>query len=100
MRSIERMIVVAFIFSIITPAAAGSALTSTTLGGNPRVYYLGDDRQVHELAWNPGWQHNAVTAGTDAPPAAAGSALTATTLGGNPRVYYLGDDRQVHELSW
>ena len=82
-------------------AAAGTALTATTLEGNPRVYYQADDRQVHELAWDPPeWHHRVVTRDAGGPTAAAGTALTATTLEGNPRVYYQADDRQVHELAW
>ena len=83
-------------------AAAGTVLASTTLGGNPRVYYLGGDHHVHELAWlDDHWNHSdASVAASGAVPAASGSALTATTLGGNPRVYYQADDHCVHELAW
>jgi hypothetical protein len=83
------------------PVAAGTALTSTTVGGdNPRVYYQGDDRRIHELAWwGDHWNHAVV--GLDVPPAVAGTALTSTIVeGDNPRVYYQGDDRHIHELAW
>jgi hypothetical protein len=46
-----------------SPAAAGSALTATTLGGNPRVYYLADDHRVQELAWlGSEWSYAPVSA--------------------------------------
>jgi len=83
------------------PAAAGSALTSTTLGDDPRVYYLVDDQRQYELAWwGDNWHCRAVSADAGGPTAAAGSALTSTTLGGDPRVYYLADDHRIHELAW
>ena len=41
---------------------AGTDLAATTLNGNPRVYYQGDDGHVHELAWSPpDWVHRDVT---------------------------------------
>src|SRR5512135_3067285 len=50
--------------------SAGTALTSATLGGNQRVYYQADDRQVHELAWDPpNWHHNAAAKDARAPTA-------------------------------
>jgi hypothetical protein len=83
------------------PAAAGSALTSTTLGDDPRVYYLVDDQRQYELAWwGDNWHCRAVSADAGGPTAAAGSALTSTTLGGDPRIYYLADDHRIHELAW
>lgn len=43
-------------------AVAGSALTSTLLDGNPRVYYLGSNNHVYELAWWGGnWHPRDVT---------------------------------------
>ena len=82
---------------------ASGAIVSTTLSmsGNPRVYYLGDDGQIHELAlWGGSWHHLVVTTAAGGPRAAAGTALTSTTYNGDPRVYYESDDGQIHELAF
>ncbi len=103
---IKNLLLVFFVVALTAAsAAAGSALTSTTLdGNNPRVYYLGNDNHVYELAWHNNenlWYHRDVTADAGGQPAAAGGALTSTTLdGNNPRVYYLGNDNHVYELAW
>jgi hypothetical protein len=84
------------------PAVIGSPLTATTQSSNlPRVYYLGIDFQVHELAWwGDKWHHSAVSSEAFGPKAIEGSPLTSTTCSNNPRVYYLAADFQVHELAW
>jgi len=85
----------------INQAAPGSSLTSTTLGGNPRVYYLDANNHVNELAWHSNdntWYGRDVT--EDATQAAHGSSLTSTTLGGDPRVYYLDANNHVNEMAW
>ena len=85
------------------PAMAGSALTSTLLDGNPRVYHVGNDNHVYELAWSRDddhWYQRDVTGDAGGQPAMAGSALTSTLLDGNPRVYYVGNDNHVYELAW
>jgi alpha-L-fucosidase len=96
------------------PAAGGRMLTGFGVGMDldPRVYYLGADKQIHELAWfkddpqGPGalgkWHYRPVGQEAGAVPAAAGSALAGFGVGTDldPRVYYLGADNQVHELAW
>ena len=73
------------------PAVAESALTSTIDNGNPRVYYLGGNNDVYELAWSgSNWNASDVTKAAGGTPAGAGSALTSTIYSGNPRVYYFG----------
>ena len=68
------------------PLASG-AVVSTTLNGDPRVYYESGDGQIHELAlWGGNWHHLVVTTVAGGPPAAAGTALTSTTYNGDPRL--------------
>ncbi|HEX4835381.1 MAG TPA: hypothetical protein VFW01_03505 [bacterium] len=85
-------------------AAAGSALTGCTLGNTQHVFYLGADRHVRELWWDPesGWHSNDLMTATagEAPNAASGSALTSYALGIIQHVFYLDTDSHVHELWW
>jgi hypothetical protein len=79
-----------------------SPIISTTVNGDPRVYYLDAYRHVHEMAWFSGmWHYRNVTTDASGVPAARGSTLAVTTItNGDPRVYYLADDGHVHELAW
>lgn len=85
-------------------AAVGSALAGYVRGSVQHVFYLGADRHVHELWWDPasGWRAvdlmTAVAGG--APNAAVGSALAGYPLGVTQHVFYLGGDNHVHELRW
>ncbi len=85
-------------------AEVGSALTGCTLGNTQRVFYLGADRHVHELWWDPesGWHPNDLMTATggEAPNAAVGSALTGYALGIIQHVFYLDAEDHVHELWW
>jgi hypothetical protein len=107
------------------PATDGSALASTDVkGGYQRVYYIGSDRHVHELAYGDDheWSHKDISCFADNYPPnwwealpSWDSPLTAVTYGtkvtGNPaigynviegiepRVYYC-TDHKVHELGW
>jgi hypothetical protein len=76
----------------------GSALTCFGVGGQlTRVYYLDDNAQVNELAWQVGsWSPHRL-------PwiAARDSALTCYGANGAAtRLYYLDADYQVNELAW
>jgi hypothetical protein len=87
------------------PGDADSSVASTTLAGNPRVYYLAYNATVNELArWDDNsWHHRPVSAEARAPGAAFGSPLSSITLGDSPRVYYVGYDGGrylVHELAY
>ena len=89
------------------PGYGGSPLAATTLNGNPRVYYQGNNyARIHELAWIPNDWHDR-DIGSGAVPidgaewgAIPGTGLAATTLNGNPRVYYVEPGYKVHELAW
>jgi len=82
-------------------AAHGGLLTAPIHNGDPRVYYLGYDYHVNELAyWGGGWHHLDLTTRTSAAPAAGGSSLTSIFYNGGPVVYYLGTDRCVHRLGF
>ena len=84
-------------------AAAGSALMGFTLGGSQHVFYLGADRRVHELWWDPasGWHPSDLMTAAGGPPnAAAGSPLVGYTRGSFQHVFYLGADNHIHELRW
>jgi len=82
-------------------ATTGTALTSTTYNGDPRVYYESSDGQIHELAlWGDNkWHHLVVTTAAGGPRAHGATALTSTTYNGDPRVYYESSDGQIHELA-
>ena len=87
------------------PVASGDSLIATTVGGDPRIYYLAADGHIHELAWTGAgaeraWVHRDLTSDTGGSLAAAGSALSTTVVNGAPRVYYLDDDQHVQELAW
>jgi len=94
------------------PAAPGSSLASTILGGYPRVYYLCDDNHVHELSdwYGERWNHRDISCFADnyinwqAELPAKGSPLTAVNYhDSDPRVYYLVTGSiyfGVHELGW
>ena len=92
------------------PAIAGSALASHDFGGS-RVYFIGSDNHVHELAWLVNqqgqllWNTTDLTAnakdgnGNTPPPPITGSALASHDFGGS-RVYFIDSDNNVHELAW
>ena len=74
------------------------------MGGDPRLYFIGADEDVHELAWtgdpaSRGWYHGNLSYEAAAPPA-TGSGMSATTVNGAPRLYYVGEQGHVHELAW
>lgn len=91
-----------------------STITSTsTSTGAPnsqtyysRVFYLGIDLHVHDLALSSGTfaespvTHRDASQIAMAPPATVGSALVSTSYKGEPRVYYFADDYHIHELAW
>lgn len=88
---------------VLPSSGAGNTMTSISFNGDPRVYYIGQDKDVHELAWNGGWTYrdlNSDLASKNiyAPPACCG--IAATTFYGDPRVYYCGNDNMIHELAW
>ncbi len=92
------------------PPITGSALASHDSGGS-RVYFIGSDNHVHELAWlvnqqgQLSWNTTDLTAntkdgnGNTPPPPITGSALASHDSGGS-RVYFIGSDNHVHELAW
>jgi hypothetical protein len=84
------------------PAAPGSSITVTSVGGNdPRVYYTGNDNHVYELAWfDNNWHFRDVTADSKGKPAAPDSSITTSISGNDPRVYHLSSDNHVYELAW
>lgn len=81
---------------------AFGGLTSITIDGYPRVYYVGDDYTVHELGWgwvDEKWCYRNV--GREAGAELALGGLTSTKdKGGNPHIYYIGRDYLVHEIAW
>jgi len=93
---------------------AGSALASHDSGGS-RVYFIGNDNHVHELAWADQqgqwvWNTTDLTAtakdanDNDPPSAIADSALASHDSGGS-RVYFIGKDPtsgddHVYEIAW
>lgn len=81
--------------------AKTSPIHSVTVNGNPRVYFLGPDQHVHELAWvADSWQHRDLTTDASAPVAVPGSLAVTTITNDDPRVYYLTSDGHIHELAW
>ena len=75
--------------------AIGSAMTSTTYDGDPRIYYVGDDNMIQELAYSGGnWLARSVGSEAKAVPA-IGSAMTSTTYDGDPRIYYFGIPKEI-----
>jgi LPS sulfotransferase NodH len=87
----------------VHPHALGySGLASTTtVDGNPRVYYQAPDRSIWELAWmGDKWAAFGASASVGAR-ADLGSSLASTrTVDGNPRVYYRAKDQTIWELAW
>jgi len=85
-------------------SAAGNALAAFQIGdaGAAAVYYLGDDKHVHELSWyGPKWVWKDVTAQAQGAAPAAGNSLAAFALGNERRVvYYLDAHNHVNELEW
>jgi hypothetical protein len=74
------------------PAYSGGleALTATTKNGQPRIYYVAEDRMIVEIGFDgSSWFHKHIGSNTGAIPYASGG-ITSTTYNGNPRVYYLG----------
>jgi hypothetical protein len=42
-------------------AATGTSIAGFAVAGvDPRVYYLGENGEINELAWNPGWVNNVI----------------------------------------
>jgi hypothetical protein len=87
------------------PASSVSPLSSITYGGDPRVYYVGDNYHVYELAWHSSdstWHNRDVTADSGDQPAGIKD-LSSITYGGDPRVYYLryigNDNYHVYEFA-
>lgn len=89
-------------------AAVGTRLASlgTSASHDPRVYYVGGDGHVHELAWvtlpflGSRWYRSDLTRTTGAPPPAGlrSLAVTGTTTELFPRLYQLAADGHVWEL--
>lgn len=86
------------------PAAPGSSIAAVNIGGNgnPRVYNLGSDNHVYELAWfGNNWHFRDVTTDSNGKTAASESSIVTTAFAGNdPRVYHLSSDNHVYELAW
>ena len=94
-------------------AIAGSALASHDSGGS-RVYFIGNDNHVHELAWanqQGQWLWNTTDLTSVArdihnnppPQPIASSALTSHNTSADPggsRVYFISSDNHVHEIAW
>jgi hypothetical protein len=81
------------------PAGQGSPIAAITYGGEPRVYYSGNNEHIYELAvTTKGWVFNELTKVTGGESAGQGSPIAATTYGGNPRVYYSGNNGHIYEL--
>jgi hypothetical protein len=71
--------------------------------GTQHVVYVGEDKHIHELWWDPsGWHPNDLTKATGAPLAS----ITGTPAGyvfdaeGTQHVVYVGEDKHIHELWW
>lgn len=81
--------------------AKTSPIRSVAVNGNPRVYFLGPDQHVHELAWvTDSWYHRDLTQDASAPVSAPGALAVTTITNDDPRVYYLTPDGHIHELAW
>ncbi|AKB45063.1 hypothetical protein [Methanosarcina vacuolata] len=80
-----------------------SLLSSITYGGDPRVYYIGNNGHVYEYAWHSSdstWHNKDVTAEAGGQPAVDGSAFTSINDGfDNIYVYYFGNNNHVYELA-
>ena len=85
-----------------TLPAASSGLTSLYFNTADRVYYIGTNEHVEQLAWTgSGWANYDLTA-------AAGAAVLALASGGitslyfnsADHVYYIGGNQHVQELMW
>lgn len=84
-------------------AAPDSPLTGFALSGTySRVYYVANDRHVHELAWNGAqWSQGDVSGPANAPNAQGSSPMTGFVVSSNlGRVYYEGTNQHVIELWW
>src|SRR5690606_31229442 len=86
------------------PAVSGSPLSVITISNDdPRVYYLGVDQHVHELAWKSlthVWYHTDVSAAGGGLLVDPDSKLGTTTVNSQPLVYYMTADKHIHELKW
>jgi hypothetical protein len=70
-------------------------------GGNPRLYYLGGDQHVYELAWfDTDWHTLDITTDAQGTPAASDSSLQTLNYRGQPRIYQLGANHHIGELAW
>jgi len=82
--------------------ARGTALTSYPLGSSGHVLFMDTSNRLHELwfdsAQSPGWNHNDLTASTEAPLLAGGTALTSYPLGSSGHVLYMDASNHLHEL--
>jgi predicted O-methyltransferase YrrM len=84
------------------PPAAGTALTSYTLGSSCHVFYIDTRNHVRELWFDltqgSGWHHNDLTASARASTAAAGTALTSYPMASSGHVLFIDADHHLHEL--
>jgi predicted O-methyltransferase YrrM len=82
--------------------AAGTTLTSYSLGSSGHVLFMDASNHLHELwsdpAQSPGWNHNDLTASAGAPLPKAGTALTNYTLGSSGHVLFIDNQPDVSEL--
>jgi hypothetical protein len=82
--------------------AAGTALTSYSLGGSGHVFFIDTGSHLHELWFDPvqgsNWNHNDLTASSGAAFPAAGTALTSYSLGGGGHVFFIDTSSRLHEL--
>jgi hypothetical protein len=83
--------------------AAGTALTSYSLGSSGHVFFVDASNHLQELwydpAQGPDWNHNDLTASTGIAPA-AGTALTGYTLGSSGHVFFVDESNHLHEFRY
>jgi hypothetical protein len=67
------------------------------------VVYRGEDSHIHELWWDGGWNHNDLTAASEAPSNVDGDPDGYTFYNGQNKVQivvYRGTHKHIHELVW
>src|ERR1044071_1385886 len=91
-----------------TPAASGSALTSTTLSdgspsGTVHAFYFGPNQHVYHLYFSTaaGWANQDLTAITGNTLAASGSDIAGVLLNNNSlNIFYLDVNQDINDIYW